>query len=417
MKPTLRTAALATGVSLALAASTTSAALASGEAAEKPGNNGQKQKILEVVHEYFSERDKGWLTPKETNRMTLESGSLASGPAKLAANTSRIAREVQEERGLHAEEVITGIAKDTEVRLRGHKATVTTTAGTGLKWNDKELGESTYSDPYIIELERDGGGKDWRIAKVSYAPIPDTDAGETAGGTAASGKAEEAAGQVGTKATKTFDRDAAAAYARYWSGQETLKLPGLTFSFDRYNSDYDRAKQDNNCTNFVSQAMHAGGWEIEDGIDPDNEENWDYDLTGPYGPSKTWSVAYKMWSYAGDPKRGTNLTSGSPDVADIWNLRPGDLLFADWDPNKVPDGKIDHAMVISGTYTSMGFTEPTYSQNSAHRSNIPLSIGIKIATAPVQDNDGDGQADEWPAGQGRSIKFYPVRVKDSFETD
>ncbi|GAA3475833.1 hypothetical protein GCM10018966_003590 [Streptomyces yanii] len=45
------------------------------------------------------------------------------------------------------------------------------------------------------------------------------------------------------------------------------------------------------------------------------------------------------------------------------DLEPGDLLFADWDPQKEPDGKIDHAMVISGSYTSLGFTEPTYSQN------------------------------------------------------
>ncbi|MFE7329579.1 hypothetical protein ACFU8W_32295 [Streptomyces sp. NPDC057565] len=88
---------------------------------------------------------------------------------------------------------------------------------------------------------------------------------------------------------------------------------------------------------------------------------------------------------------------------DVWNLEPGDLLFADWDPQKKPDGKIDHTMVISGSYTSLGFTEPTYSQNSGHRQNLPLSIGIKIATA----KDPTPNTEESMSGQNRKVHFHP----------
>ncbi|MFB9573887.1 amidase domain-containing protein [Streptomyces yanii] len=91
---------------------------------------------------------------------------------------------------------------------------------------------------------------------------------------------------------------------------------------DRYNGTFSRAKQDNNCTNFASQAMNAGGWPIVGGVDPDNMDNWTYDLWGPRGPSKTWSMAYKLWMYASDSKRGTRLKDGSPAKADIWTSNP-----------------------------------------------------------------------------------------------
>jgi hypothetical protein len=218
---------------------------------------------------------------------------------------------------------------------------------------------------------------------------------------------------IGMQGTKTFDRDAAAKYARYWSGADAAAPDGVHVVYqDRYNGTFSRAKQGNNCTNFASQAMNAGGWPIVDGVDPDNMDNWTYDLWGPRGPSKTWSMAYKLWMYASDSKRGTRLKDGSPAKADIWNLEPGDLLFADWDPQKKPDGKIDHAMVISGSYTSLGFTEPTYSQNSGHRQNLPLSIGIKIATAKDPTPNTEGPM----SGQNRKVHFYPVHIKDKFET-
>ncbi|MFE7329578.1 amidase domain-containing protein [Streptomyces sp. NPDC057565] len=61
--------------------------------------------------------------------------------------------------------------------------------------------------------------------------------------------------------TKTFDCDAAAKYARYWSGVDATAPYGVHVVYqDRYNGTFSRAKQDNNCTNFASQAMNAGGW-------------------------------------------------------------------------------------------------------------------------------------------------------------
>lgn len=45
---------------------------------------------------------------------------------------------------------------------------------------------------------------------------------------------------------------------------------------------YPRLKE-NNCTNFVSQALHQGGWKIRDTIYPNRKKlkYWDYNMTGP----------------------------------------------------------------------------------------------------------------------------------------
>ena len=135
---------------------------------------------------------------------------------------------------------------------------------------------------------------------------------------------------------------------------------------------------------------------------------------GTPGPSKTWSVAPWLFDYAGNSARGEKLGTWPPvDIddgnLDIWQLQPGDLIFTDWDPNGHYDGAIDHAMVVSGTFTELGFTEPAYSQHSPHRHNLPLSVGMKIATAPKPPVDpGDGMG-----GQGRTVIWHPVHIKDS----
>ncbi|MFB7216129.1 amidase domain-containing protein [Streptomyces sp. NPDC056255] len=294
MEPNRRKWAVAAGLSLVVVAGTvpTQAAATGGHA---PTVHGQKQQIMRLVHEYFVERDKGWLMTEGTVATSLGDGEVADGPRRLAAHTSRIAAEVEAESGLRVEEVSTGTSRRPKVDIRGRHATVAVTSGSSLKWNNQELGESVYSDPYIVELERGKKSKNWRIVNVKYATVPLTDAdGQFAGlapGLPGVEKPRQhivaASDSVGTLDTKTFDRSAAGEYARYWSGQSVYQQSdGNYYIEDRYNSTYDRAKQDNNCTNFVSQVLQTGGWELEDGIDPSDEDNWHYNLIGPAGPHR-----------------------------------------------------------------------------------------------------------------------------------
>ena len=383
--------------------------------------------VVQLAEQYLRDRDQGWLEPGEQASPHLAAHQIGAQPASVSSGIAQIAAELAEERGLRASEVRTGFLPGADVQIDPERASVTTTSVTSLTWNDDELGESMLSDRYRLDIVRASG--DWHIEKVTYVDPPTTD--ESARQSTATEQAETERSSVDMPAepaaepphqfqTVSYDREAAAAYARTWSIID--HSPGAT---PRYNRDYHHVWFDedeypdydsvNDCTNFASQMLVAGGWPKVPGLWPGNVENWTDALSwpSPYRASETWTVAYMLWRFMTESGRAEAWESGSPAETDaIWDLQPGDVLFADWDPDKKPDGKIDHAMLISGTYTELGFTEPVYSQHTPHRHNVPLSLGIKIATSeppPVDPGNGMG-------GQGREVDFYPVHVKDSFES-
>jgi hypothetical protein len=92
------------------------------------------------------------------------------------------------------------------------------------------------------------------------------------------------------------------------------------------------------CTNFVSQAMKAGGWPSEQGFYRD-ATNWWYDFSGIWpGESWTWINADYFFNFIS--KRPRVKTIGR--VAD---LVPGDVISVDLNPQN-NDG-IDHTMLVS----------------------------------------------------------------------
>lgn len=374
-----------------------------------------------LAQQYLADRDQGWLGPGEQGAARLPAHRVAAQPANVSSSIAQIATELADERGLRASDVKTDFVPGAEVEIHPDRASVTTTSVTNLTWNDDELGSSMLSDRYRIDFSRSRG--QWHVEKVSYVDPPSTEESAQQSRPAENSEPAESPADAGGPPhqlrTVSYDRDAAAAYAQTWSIIDYS--PGPT---PRYNHDYHHVWFDedeypaydnvNDCTNFASQMLVAGGWPKVDGYWPGNVENWTDALSwpSPYRASETWTIAYMLWRFMTESGRAEAWKSGSPAETDaIWDLQPGDVLFADWDPDKKPDGKIDHAMLISGTFTEMGFTEPVYSQHTPHRHNIPLSLGIKMATAeppPVDPGNGMG-------GQGREVHFYPVHVKDSFE--
>ncbi|MEV6758550.1 amidase domain-containing protein [Streptomyces sp. NPDC051214] len=420
MRPLVRRGALVAGAVLLAAALTAP----SGQADAPVGGSAEvrREQVLGLVKQYFIARDKGWLTSQTGLLAARQSGGGSSGsrssrgsvgaqPLLVARSLARIADEAAGQRGLRAVKVRTGFGPDQRVdfseRAATGTATATLTTGTYLAWNDRALKATELSDTYTVRLRHDG--RKWKLTRVSYAPVPSTD------GIQAPDKPDRGKGprrSAGPRAG-TYNRAAAAAYANKWSGQWRKTSFGMTFTQDAHNPDYDHF--DNDCANFASQVLHAGGWPMKHGKgwfqDPADPLVWSSNVSGIRGASRTWTQARSLHRYATDPARGQAWKAGLPgDTNDIWKLRPGDLLFSDWDPNGRFDGHIDHAMVISGTFTELGFTEPTYSQHSPHRKNVPLSIGIKIATAtPPRVEPGGGMG-----GQGRAVILHPVHVKDSY---
>lgn len=133
----------------------------------------------------------------------------------------------------------------------------------------------------------------------------------------------------------------------------------------------------NNCANFASQVLNAGGWPAHRDYVCSSEsmDNWTHKnnalpcvFLSRY--SYTWSKAHNQQTWM--IERGHKWR-----LPNIWEARLSDYLYVDWDPNNVPDGKIDHVMVVTGHATTTG--EPRISQQSSPRNNILLSESIRIA--------------------------------------
>lgn len=144
-----------------------------------------------------------------------------------------------------------------------------------------------------------------------------------------------------TTATGEADRKAVAAYARrYW---------------EDYNPEYrDYDERGGDCTNFVSQAMRAGGWR---------------DVAGPWGDHKAW------WHHPGNESHswisvekwyGFTRDSGRTRLGEVHELRVGDILQVDFQNN----GRRDHSMVV--TRTRDGEKYLTYHSDDEY--NKPLSV-------------------------------------------
>jgi putative amidase-like protein len=135
-----------------------------------------------------------------------------------------------------------------------------------------------------------------------------------------------------------YNGGTAASYAdTYWNNYNTNKYKTM-------NAD---------CTNFVSQSMHAGGFSfVNAGQDSSNDNNWWYQW-GPFGQwSDSWSNSwvlvtdqynFLMWHYPGGYNYGTKsaTTNSSPPNG----LSKGDVLYYDWDNSNRDGAYLDHATI------------------------------------------------------------------------
>jgi hypothetical protein len=144
-----------------------------------------------------------------------------------------------------------------------------------------------------------------------------------------------------------LDYKAMAAYAeKYWRN---------------YNKDYpDLGGQGagGDCTNFVSQALKAGGWKHVPG--------YVYDYTRWFGNAEIQShsfVGVNEWSwFAQNSKRTTSL-------AYVYQMGVGDVLQMDFDKN----GSKDHTMIV--TYRSpQGMPYLTYHTTNTYRRSLASII-------------------------------------------
>jgi hypothetical protein len=180
-----------------------------------------------------------------------------------------------------------------------------------------------------------------------------------------------------------YNGDAAADYATLWAAD--------------YNPDYPKYIDD--CANFVSQALKAGGWT--------EDQYWYSDanalvrLTGGRGATKlnfvgrAWSEARALWDY-GTGGRFLRYSMSpenrphAPNAILYGVVNRGDLVFADWDSI----GYMEHVMIV--TTVSGSGRDWHRVQVSAHTSpERNRALPEIVVEAMVKDNKDP-----------RKIKFY-----------
>lgn len=130
-------------------------------------------------------------------------------------------------------------------------------------------------------------------------------------------------------------------------------------------NEYDHAYKifsDNDCTNFTSQNLAAGGWTAKGGfyLDPNV---WWYDASNATN-SNTWSVADWLLPFINNSGRGYALAA-------FTDLQLGDLMFADWAYNGL-SGRPEHSMIVT-TKLSNNYADIRFTYHSINRLNKPLS--------------------------------------------
>ncbi|GLY04083.1 MULTISPECIES: amidase domain-containing protein [Actinoplanes] len=123
------------------------------------------------------------------------------------------------------------------------------------------------------------------------------------------------------------------------------------------NKDYrDFTKKGGDCTNFVSQALRAGGWKNDTGWYR-SDKNWWYNWANQ---TYTWTSAERWSRFA--PRRTKALTN-------VWQLSLADVLQVDFNR----DGRIDHTTIV----TKVTKKEIYLSYHTNNTLDKPLSSFLK----------------------------------------
>ncbi|MDK0520696.1 amidase domain-containing protein [Streptomyces sp. ML-6] len=224
-----------------------------------------------------------------------------------------------------------------------------------------------YSVPHTLTFTRDTSGA-WLLAKdraeVDGGPVPSTQIADPVDAPAPdsenegdkgtpSATTEPPSGSVDPRivpaakasATASYNYSAMVRYAnKYW------KKP---------NSNY--RTYGNDCTNFISQVMRAGGWKATSGsfASRKNNKKWFY-ASHTWTTSYTWAGAENWYWFAVKHSKRTK------SLDNVWKLVSADVLQANWKPRK--DDIIDHTMVVTKLYKGTPYL--TYHTGNTHNKSL-----------------------------------------------
>lgn len=332
-------------------------------------------RLVAVASELLVRRDQALLARSDASMATTRfvpsfgRSSTAASAAELAATTELSARR---DALLQVGEAYTSASTHVSllsIDVGPNSATLHIEQDTRLTYAKLAGDEPDYTEfvtPRDVFFSNDSGG--WILEKVALAttegPVPiDEPTGATAAAMAVVAKdisaAREAAmadtsskgasGQSSSLAvTASYNYSAMAAYAeQYWHN---------------YNPDYRTFNEHGgDCTNFVSQAMRAGGWpDASPGFYRDDNYWWYNFLNQTW----TWINVGYFYTFAAVRSHRTYILS-TPE-----SMLLADILQADFSN----DGEKDHTMLV--TYVSGSSRYLTYHTTDTYRRSL---ASIKLA--------------------------------------
>ena len=187
-----------------------------------------------------------------------------------------------------------------------------------------------------LPVDQEGGGVLARMAAEASARLARAAAQRRARAVSAPARSRATGGG---RTLARYSGSAAAGYATKWAKATNSSYPRFV----------------NDCTNFVSQSLLAGGWAMAGGSCSDRKSDgawWYGDWNCVYPgvrASYTWSGAQNLYNFMSASGRGTGLSK----VAD---LEIGDVLqmeFTADDPTEPYNlGHVGHSMVVTGKHDS-----------------------------------------------------------------
>ncbi len=219
-----------------------------------------------------------------------------------------------------------------------------------LRWHD--------GDFTITALERDDGGTDGSL-EAMVAPYTAATSRLMEGGSSLPLTGPESQ----PSAVCAYNATYATTYANKYCGKDLNINDARGYmcgNSQNYNGNYTNYGE-NDCANFVSQALVAGGRSTTStNGDRKSESSWYYN--GYFSSSYSWSVASylhnNLWVYT----PSTNPTQ----VSDI---RVGDLVFMDFTSNST----IDHVMIVTEKLAGGSWSTVKMNGHTKDRYHLPLS--------------------------------------------
>ena len=154
-----------------------------------------------------------------------------------------------------------------------------------------------------------------------------------------------------------YDRERATSYARQWA-----------LSRNTAYADYSASPNDGgDCTNFVSQALRAGGWRNTKLLSATSDLYWYYVSSSQ--ASQTWKTAHGFYRHMNGGYESWYGWQGFSSV------NYGDVVSVDFEG----DGRIDHTVIVTGfAKNADGTVDPLLSYHTNDTLNLRLSDFMKL---------------------------------------